>query len=385
MSLPKPSFPKPSKHTQRSPPTMNGTHQQFHRHLPSPIKPHFHSKSKHTKQKHPLLYKPMNKREHEEKKQHQNHTNHRTNHTYTHPDIYPKIFDPQFNTKHINWNELHYIALDKGRIIFIQHIIKQYYASYLTNYTATNNKRNLPNIPHLSCKILRFIQQILHETSIVQHAHTLLHTHDNWETQVDNYDNISVYYRKEEGSKNEIHSIKISFTSKCHPVDFIAVINEFDLIQEIVTIVPLETKYLKEWTHLNKVIYGKVFMWWPFKNRDAVVHIRAYDLLGEHDEVLICGKSSEDIKDITVPIMDEKTMRVDIRMGQGVIRPTLMDNGDVGTQVIAMLNVDFKTSLPKTLVNWITRTFAYYVCKMIRDRTENLEGTTHQQRVKEKR
>ena len=70
-------------------------------------------------------------------------------------------------------------------------------------------------------------------------------------------------------------------------------------------------------------------------------------------------------------------------MAEGVIKPRLMEDGNIGTEVIASFNVDFKTFLPKSLLNWVTRTFAYYVCKMIRHRTENLKGTTHEQRIKE--
>ena len=60
-----------------------------------------------------------------------------------------------------------------------------------------------------------------------------------------------------------------------------------------------------------------------------------------------------------------------------------MENGSIGTEVISSFNVEFKTFLPKTLLNWITKTFAYYVCKMVRHRTENLDGTTQEKRVKE--
>ena len=79
--------------------------------------------------------------------------------------------------------------------------------------------------------------------------------------------NISVYYRKE---ANDIHSIKVHYTSKCNPLDFLAVINEFDLMSEVVTVVPMQTKYLKEFTNLDKAIYANIKMWWPLKNRDVV-------------------------------------------------------------------------------------------------------------------
>ena len=114
-----------------------------------------------------------------------------------------------------------------------------------------------------------------------------------------------------------------------------------------------------------------------------VAHVRAYDLLNEHDEILIWGKSTDKVDGVEIPELEKGTIRMDVTMAEGVIKPKIMENGQLGTEVIASFNVDFKSFLPKTLLNWITRTFAYYVCKMIRHRTENLEGTKHQQRVKE--
>eukprot|EP01084_Bolivina_argentea_P051755 95194_1 len=342
------SLPAPSKPNHRAPTTKT---QQLEHHLPSPSK------------------SPQ-------------HETHETKHSSNHITI-PIIFNQKFNTKYINWNELHYLAIIKGRIIHVQKLIQTHYRSYLTNYNPSNNT-SLPNIPHLSSPIINFIHQILSETSIVLTAHNLLHCHTNWETQVDNYEGISVYYRQEDDSKNDIHSIKTCFTAKCHPVELIAVINEFDLMKEIVTICPMETIYLKQFTNLNKVIYSSIKMWWPLKNRDSVAHVRAYDLLNEYDEVLIWGKSFDTIDGVDIPVVPDGTKRMDVTMAEGAIKPIILDNGELGTEVISVFNIDFKTFIPKGILNWVTRTFAYYVCKMIRSRCENLEGTTHQKRIKEK-
>merc|ERR1712129_693734 len=205
------------------------------------------------------------------------------------------------------------------------------------------------------------------------------------ETQVDSTwaknKNISVFYRAE---SNDIHSIKVSYTSTCDPIHLIAVINEFDLLSEVVTIAPVETKYLKEFTVLDKVVYAKIKMWWPLKNRDVVAHAHAYDLLDEFDEILIWGKSHETIKGVGIPKCENGAIRVEVTMASGAIKPKLMDNGELGTEVTAVFNVDFKSFLPKALLNWVNRTFAYYACSMIRYRTEKLEGTKHEQRIKEK-
>ncbi len=231
------SLPAPCKRTQRH---SHSKSQQLERHLPSPT------------------LKKLHIQKQEEKKQPAN--------------DYPSIFRNKFNTKNINWNELHYLSFIKGRLLFVQTIIKTHYASHLNHYNIKNN--NLPNIPNLSVEILKFIQQILSETSIVLTAHKSLHCHTDWQTQVDNYEGISIYYRQEPDPNNEIHSIKANYTSKCHPVEFIAVLNEFDLMKEIVTVCPMETTYLKQFTNLNKVIYSKINMWWPLRNRDSVKFVQ---------------------------------------------------------------------------------------------------------------
>lgn len=155
-------------------------------------------------------------------------------------------------------------------------------------------------------------------------------------------------------------------------------------MSEVVTIAPVETKYLKEFTVLDKAIYAKLKMWWPLKDRDVICHVHGYDLLEEYDEILIWGKSHEEIKGVDIPKCDKKTVRISVVMASGAIKPKMMDDGTVGTEVTAIFNVDFNSFLPQTLLNWINRTFAYYGCSMIRDRTEKLEGTKHEQRIKEK-
>ncbi len=115
-----------------------------------------------------------------------------------------------------------------------------------------------------------------------------------------------------------------------------------------------------------------------------MVQVRAYDLLHEYDEILIWGQSFEQIEGVDIPGLPKGTLRMEVKMAEAVIKPKLMNDGTLGTEVISVFNIDFKTFLPKKILNWVTRTFAFYACKMIRDRTENLEGTTHQQRIKEK-
>ena len=165
------------------------------------------------------------------------------------------IFDTKYNTKDIDWNELYDLAITKGRTVYAHEVLQSH---YILQQNETDNwcikqkaptdeikNNDDPNCKYvdttdLSDEILKFIRQIFNETHIVLEAHNLLHSHTNWETQVDDNDGISIYYRSED-SKNGIHSIKTNYTSKCHPVDLICVINEFDLLKDIVTLIPMET------------------------------------------------------------------------------------------------------------------------------------------------
>lgn len=181
-------------------------------------------------------------------------------------ETFPVVFDPKWNTEHIDWNELYHLSIHKGRVLFAERLIRQHFSNELADYNLQRNTLNIKSVPPSICD---FIHLILSETAIVLQSHRMLHSHRNWETQVDDSEGISIYYRAED-TANGIHSIKAKFTSTCHPVDFIAVINEFDLIPEIITMIPVETRYLKEYTEINKVLYIKMKLWFPFKNRDAV-------------------------------------------------------------------------------------------------------------------
>ena len=85
-----------------------------------------------------------------------------------------------------------------------------------------------------------------------------------------------------------------------------------------------------------------------------------------------------------------KTVRIDMDRGFGQIKPVLALQSD-GTpapdmvECTAVFNLDFKMNLPKSVINWITRTFAYYACKQVRNVCENLaKSEVHQKRMEEK-
>ena len=117
-----------------------------------------------------------------------------------------------------------------------------------------------------------------------------------------------------------------------------------------------------------------------------------------YGEKLICGHSIDpkhDIEDVDELKLDEeildcdsKTVRMEAKHSEGVIRPIKFGNGGKDeenlTEIISVTNVDPKSFIPTSLLNWANRTLAFYAAKMIRNRCENLKGTTHAERVRTK-
>ena len=54
------------------------------------------------------------------------------------------------------------------------------------------------------------------------------------------------------------------------------------------------------------------------------------------------------------------------------------------TRIIMIFNIDFKSFMPVKMVNWVGRTFAYSLVRVIRERCENLKGTEHEKRINSK-
>ena len=129
-------------------------------------------------------------------------------------------------------------------------------------------------------------------------------------------------------------------------------INELDLISEIVTVLPLQIRFLKQYTELNKALYCKIKMWFPFKNRDFVARVTSYDLLEELDEVLLWGHSvaEHELKGVDVPKVDCKTARMDISVGEMVIKPRVLEDG----QLVSFANA--RTKICKNIVRGTART-----------------------------
>ena len=128
-------------------------------------------------------------------------------------------------------------------------------------------------------------------------------------------------------------------------------------------------------------------MYWPLKNRDMVIHVGACDALEEMGEVILWGKSPKEdvgIPGVDIPTAEEcNAVRVDVVRLDVMCKPVRFNvkgQKDL-TRIIMIFNVDFKSYMPVKMVNWVGRTFAFSLVKVIRERCENLKGTEHEKRI----
>lgn len=80
---------------------------------------------------------------------------------------------------------------------------------------------------------------------------------------------------------------------------------------------------------------------------------------------------------------------IDITWALGAIKMIKYDPNDskkCEIEIDGMFNVDFKSFLPTKLLNWVTRTFAYYACQMVQSKCEQIyQSKKHLQRLNSKK
>ena len=150
-----------------------------------------------------------------------------------------------YDIDHMNWKQIEYDALYEGCIIRTYKLIQEWMNAFdkKANSDASDDKLEYAKYMKIKKEKASLINEISIQYNYCQLAHSQLcesHTNNNsnskssnkkeeaWISQVDNHDGISVYYRKE--ANTPIHSIKVSFRCKGSPLEFLTVINEFDLI-----------------------------------------------------------------------------------------------------------------------------------------------------------
>eukprot|EP01084_Bolivina_argentea_P028240 52505_1 len=126
------------------------------------------------------------------------------------------LFDTKYNDYDIDidWNKMYEIMIDDGKIFIITEKINNYIQKY-------NNWQNI-----LPQNILQFITHCQSKEILANSSHFRCHKHDDWTMVVNDVDNISIWYKKEDGI--EMHSLKSKILMKCTALDILAVLNEYD-------------------------------------------------------------------------------------------------------------------------------------------------------------
>lgn len=198
-----------------------------------------------------------------------------------------KVDETEEDLSGIDWKDLKHKAKEDGLSTYCDDVI-----------TKAIRAKKLLKTSKEYAKNKKFINVVKDNSQNALQSYALLINHRGWETQVENDNNISVYYRKEKSL--DIHSIKIKFLLNCPVLHMLSVLHEFDLIGQLMQIpgTTIETKYLKEVSPIEKILFAQMNLIWPLRHRDVVTHVKAYDLLKAYDCILITGKSVEKYKKI---------------------------------------------------------------------------------------
>jgi len=270
---------------------------------------------------------------------------------------------------------------EEGRTIQVNDIIEAKIAKGEISISDTAYQQNT-----------EFIDELFAQSRNVRNVYRELISHKGWTTRVDNCNGISVYYRKEENTP--VHTFKAKFRCQCDVLSFVATINEFDLVQNIVSVpgVSLETRYLKEISDVNKVCYSKAELCWPLTNRDCVAQAVAHNCLDCFGGIILIGQSIHSQLHATklgfeMPTVAKNTSRLDLKLACGMIAPIQLasDNSRKDCiEITSVFNIDFRSAIPQKLINWATRTFGYYCIVSVRNLCENLNcSEIHMQRMQD--
>lgn len=233
---------------------------------------------------------------------------------------------------------------------------------------------------HFPEGILAFIGDNASTVESLRAVHAACKDETGWALQTES-EAIRISYRKEPAAL--FHSIKADFVAESSVLDFVATLNEFDLLGELVKLLKVETRMLKRFGPSRKVVYMRTALYWPLSDMDFVMSVRGCDALEELDAVVIWAWSPKGDRMEGVEIPSAKqcgTMRVDIVKLECVCQPLSPQR----SRVVMVYNVDFRIALPQKLINWILRTLSFTFVRVLKAQCESLEGSKHEARMQEK-
>jgi len=172
-------------------------------------------------------------------------------------------------------------------------------------------------------------------------------------------DGICVEYRKENGKPG--HSFAISASVDFSINNAVPFVFEADLIPDTLPKhMGIELVILEERGRFGRLIYEKLAMPPPYRNRYMLLDCQAVDVVHERGGFLILF-STELPGDRILPPSSKDAVRMDIHLGGSMCRVTGPDTTDMCT----VFNADAKLSyVPSFVINFVTRKMMWYAFKL---------------------
>lgn len=185
---------------------------------------------------------------------------------------------------------------------------------------------------------------------------------DDWTLSTDAA-GVCVEYRSEEGK--DTHSFAITVSMEFSILNIVPIMFESDLIPNMMPkFLGLEIAVLEERGRFGQLIYQKVAMPPPFRNRYMVIDCQAVDCVDERGGFLIIARS-EDPADRILPPSSKGAVMMDVHFGGTICRVTSPNTTDMCT----IINVDPKmTGIPKFLLNYMTRKVMWHAYRAFQKR-----------------
>eukprot|EP00466_Bigelowiella_natans_P016311 jgi/Bigna1/82997/fgenesh1_pg.100_\ len=162
----------------------------------------------------------------------------------------------------------------------------------------------------------------------------------------------------------------------------LSLIIEADLIPTFINFITIIVDQLKVKSPYHQILYSRVPLPWPLDDRDVIINAQGFDLLDEFGEIVISATSVKEFPDTKIPEVPPKCTRLEIHLAGARIKPITMNK----IELTAVANVDFKSFLPSSVINWLAKTLAYYFFLQFRAKAASSSGNgPHYDRVNEKK
>jgi len=213
--------------------------------------------------------------------------------------------------------------------------------------------------PEQDAKFIKMIGDVAHAVATdnaisTSSRGTRSNGNDDWILATDAA-GVCIEYRSEKRSPN--HSFAISSLVDFSVLNIVPIMFEADLLPDMMPkFLGMEIAILEERSRFGRLIYQKVSMPPPFRDRYMVLDCTSIDVIEERGGFLILVRS-EDPGDRILPPSSKGAVMIDVHLGGTLCRVT----GPDATDMITVVNTDAKISgVPTFLINFITRKMMWH-------------------------